>query len=148
MTNKVLISAVLGAVVGAGAALLLRPATSFQVWTVSVKPEEPKLSANPLTISKNNKDEVRWFANAGSYVYVEFEQKIFANATLQPNGRYSVKCNANVCDSGRIVATLSPPPPMPPPPSDGLGYKYWFGLTNAPTSPPAWNPNGRIIINP
>lgn len=145
MTKEVLISAVLGAVVGAGVALLVRP-KAFQIFTVSVNSQAPKLSVNPLPIWKGNKDEVRWFANAGSNLYVEFEQQIFANATLQPNGRYRVKCNANVCDSGRILATLPPPPnPLPP---DLPGYRYWFGLSNSPTSPPPWDPNGRIIINP
>jgi hypothetical protein len=138
MVNKVLISAAVGVLVGAAAVLLFRPATLIKVVSVtSNAPNPPRLSINPLTISQQN-DQVQWQAIPPSMVEsIEFEQKIFANAILT-GGRYRVKCNGGICDSGAILQTL------PTQPVDG--YKYWYGLATSSTSQPNWGADGHVVI--
>lgn len=141
MENKLLIAAAVGVVVGAGAVSLLRAAPAFikVVSVTSNAPNPPQLGINPLTISQS-KDQVQWQAIPSTkFEYIEFEQKIFANA-FSYNGRYRVKCSAGVCDSGAPLTTL----PMQP----TEGYKYWYGLADTATSNPTWGSDGRIIIKP
>jgi hypothetical protein len=136
MGNKVLISAAVGVLVGAAAVLLFRPATLIKVVSVtSNAPNPPRLSINPLQIKD---DQVQWQAIPPSMIeYIEFEQKVFANAIFT-NGRYRVKCNGGICDSGAALQTL------PTQPVDG--YKYWYGLATSSTPQPNWGTDGHVVI--
>lgn len=139
MGSKVLAATVVGVLVGAGAVLLLRPTplTTKVVSVTSDAPNPPRLSVNPLTISQS-RDQVEWQAiPATKFEYIEFEQKIFANAAFF-NGRWRVKCTDSICDSGAPLATL-PSQPVE-------GFKYWYGLADTATSNPIWGTDGRIII--
>jgi hypothetical protein len=143
MGSKLLISAAVGALVGAVAVLLFRQPLVIKVVDVTwVPPNSVRLSAQSLTISKSG-DQVRWQATPTSsnmkVLFIEFEQKIFSNAD-PINGRYRVSCSEGVCNSGAVLAS----PPQPP---TSAGYNYWYGLAESTTSLPVWgSPYGRIII--
>ena len=132
-------SVALGVAVGVAAVLLLTPHVSSTNWGVYVGPLPNQLSFDPVKMDKA--DTVRWLSTLTTKrLYIETEQKIFANSVLQPDTRrYRVTCNGSGCDSGPVVSVPPPPPPMPT-----GGYKYWQGLAD-PSGPIVWA-DGRIII--
>lgn len=142
MDSTLVISAAVGAVVGAGAVLLLRPSKRLTIWGVIVSPTPPHLSNDPLSISRG--DTVQWTPSPSvppKVPIIEFDQKIFTNVAQQGNGKYRVIWNGSSCDSGAIVSN----PPAPP---SSAGYPYSEGLANSPTGPPQPGPAGHIIIRP
>jgi hypothetical protein len=130
-------SIALGVAVGVAAVLLLTPHVASTKWGVYVGPLPSQLSFDPVRMDKA--DTVRWLSTlTAKRVYIETEQKIFANSVLQQDTRrWRVTCDVSGCDSGPVV-----PPPGPPMPTEG--YKYWQGLAD-PSGPIVWA-DGRIII--
>jgi hypothetical protein len=129
-------SLALGVLVGVAAVLLFTPHVSSTNWGVYVGPLPSQLSFDPVRMDKA--DTVRWLSTlTAKRLYIETEQKIFANSVLQQDTRrYRVTCSGSGCDSGPVVS--APYPPMPT-----GGYKYWQGLAD-PSGPIVWA-DGRII---
>ena len=144
MGSKLLISAAVGAVVGAAAVFLFRrPIVITAVDVTWEPPNSVRLSAQSVTI-KQSEGQVRWQATPTTsnmkVLSIEFEQKIFENAEPVSGGRYRVTCSGGRCDSGAVLGTL-------PPPSPGSDYRYWYGLATSATSTPVFgSPYGHVVI--
>ena len=142
MGNKSLVTAAVGLVVGAAAALLLvHGGTRAVTWGVTVgdptNPDDPA-RVIPADLRMAPGDVAQWQAFAQRQVYIEFQNQIFTGMTYQPlTKRWRIGCApSNVCNSNTLLSTAP----------QNVWHKYWQGLAdpNAPSSV-RWA-DGRIMI--